>query len=78
MAQARPAPLSSKPAKFALIGVGKADWFRPPLPPNRTGGFLASGSPVNGVTSWRIDEPKTRKVTGFDPDIGRVYSPCPS
>jgi len=30
------------------IGVGKADWFRPPLPPNRTGGSPASGSPVNG------------------------------
>ena len=28
------------------IGVGTRDWFRAPLPPNRTGGFPASGSPV--------------------------------
>lgn len=36
------------------IGVGRADWFRLPLPPNRTGGFPASGSPVGGFTSPRI------------------------
>ena len=30
-----------------LIGVGMAR--RPPLPPNRTGGFPASGSPVSGL-----------------------------
>jgi hypothetical protein len=30
------------------IGVGRADWIRLPLPPNRTGGFPASGSPVGG------------------------------
>src|ERR1700722_18569188 len=29
-----------------LIGVGKA--FAPPLPPNRTSGFPAYGSPVDG------------------------------
>jgi hypothetical protein len=29
-----------------LIGVGMAHWVVPPLPPNRTGGFPASGSPV--------------------------------
>jgi A/G-specific adenine glycosylase len=29
------------------IGVGMA-WLAPPLPPNRTGGFPASGSPVSG------------------------------
>ena len=27
-----------------LIGVGTADWVRPPVPPNRTCGSLASGS----------------------------------
>src|SRR5665213_480683 len=35
------------------IGVGKADWFRLPLPPNRTGGFPASGFPVSGPSSWK-------------------------
>ena len=34
---------------------------RPPLPPNRTGGFPASGSPVSGFTSKRIDEPRPRR-----------------
>ena len=38
------------------IGVGKAHWFEPPLPPNRTGGSPAYGSPVGGFTSKRIDE----------------------
>jgi hypothetical protein len=46
------------------IGVGKADWFRPPLPPNRTGGFPASGSPVSGFTSMRIDESRSRRKQG--------------
>ena len=32
------------------IGVGKVHWFEPPLPPNRTGGSPASGSPVGGIT----------------------------
>ena len=32
-----------------FIGVGKVDCFRPPLPPNRTGGSPASGSPVGSV-----------------------------
>ena len=31
---------------------------RPPLPPNRTGGSPASGSPVSGFTSKRIDGPR--------------------
>ncbi len=35
------------------IGVGRADWFRLPLPPNRTCGSPASGSPVDGVTCKR-------------------------
>src|SRR6266508_2425065 len=38
-----------------VIGVGRADWFRLPLPPNRTGGSPASGSPVGGLTFERID-----------------------
>jgi len=33
------------------IGVGKAGWSRPPLPPNRTGGSPASGFPVDGPSS---------------------------
>src|SRR5215831_13753558 len=33
-----------------LIGVGSVDWFRYPLPPNRTCRFPASGSPVGGLT----------------------------
>ena len=28
------------------IGVGMEHWLAPPLPPNRTGGFPASGSPI--------------------------------
>jgi len=38
-----------------LIGVGRADWVRPPLPPNRTCSFPASGFPVDGLTFERID-----------------------
>jgi len=38
------------------------DGSSPPLPPNRTGGFPASGSPVGGFTSTlrteaKLDEP---------------------
>ena len=33
---------------------------RPPLPPNRTCGSPASGSPVGGFTSGRIDGPEHR------------------
>jgi len=40
-------------ALSALIGVGKA--FRPPLPPNRTCGSPAYGSPVSGFTFARIE-----------------------
>ena len=46
------------------IGVGKAHWLEPPLPPNRTGGSPASGSPVDGLTSKRVDGPKH----GLSPD----------
>ena len=38
------------------IGGGRTEWSRSPLPPNRTGGFPASGSPVGGFTSKRSDE----------------------
>src|SRR6266581_3126768 len=33
------------------IGVGRGDWIRLPLPPNRTGGSPTSGSPVGGSPS---------------------------
>ncbi|MGO9019362.1 MAG: hypothetical protein ACLQVJ_13540, partial [Syntrophobacteraceae bacterium] len=35
------------------IGVGTTHWIASPLPPNRTGGSPASGSPVDGFTSSR-------------------------
>jgi hypothetical protein len=35
---------------------GRESRWRLPLPPNRTGGFPASGSPVGGFTSKRSDE----------------------
>ncbi|MFH1708226.1 MAG: hypothetical protein ABIF71_09955, partial [Planctomycetota bacterium] len=40
-----------------LIGVGTAHWLAPPLPPNRTGGFPASGSPVGDSPHQRTDKP---------------------
>src|SRR2546428_13380086 len=46
-------PMHSAFSRF--IGVGRTDWFRLPLPPNRTGGFSASRSPVGGFSSERID-----------------------
>ena len=53
----------------AYIGVGRTEWSRSPLPPNRTGGSPASGSPVGGLTSKRIDrsEPGRRGETVSDP-----------
>src|SRR5262245_26953384 len=36
-----------------MTGVGSVDWFRYPLPPNRTCGSPASGSPVGGLTCER-------------------------
>src|SRR6266699_3567386 len=36
--------------RFEKIGVGMTR-LAPPLPPNRTGGFPASGSPVDGVSA---------------------------
>src|SRR5436309_3979423 len=47
------------------IGVGRTSRF--PLPPNRTGGFPAYGSPVGGLTSKRVDahehEPHLRRTS---------------
>src|SRR5437763_17018804 len=47
------------------IGVGRTSQF--PLPPNRTGGFPAYGSPVGGLTSKRVDahehEPHLRRTS---------------
>ena len=40
--------LSGKMRLQAHIGVGRA-WLTPPLPPNRTGGSPAYGSPVDGL-----------------------------
>ena len=43
---------------LALIGVGRTDWIRSPLPPNRTCGSPASGSPVGGLTCERTGGPR--------------------
>jgi len=55
------------------IGVGRADWFRPLPPPNRTCGSPASGSPVDGLPQRGLtvdiighpqaEQPMTRKVS---------------
>ena len=69
----------------AHIGVGRTDWTRFPLPPNRTGGFPASGSPVDGFTPEGVDTPpdgplpgrsthgpqRTRWANADDPVLGR-------
>src|SRR5258708_9280536 len=44
-----------------VIGVGSIDWFRCPLPPNRTCEFPAYGSPVGGFTCERTDRPVHRR-----------------
>ena len=47
------------------IGVGMAHWIAPLLPPNRTGGFPASGSPVSILLlsgDWQI--PASRPLPG--------------
>jgi hypothetical protein len=53
-----------------MIGVGRADWFLLPLPPNRTCRSPASGSPVGGLTCKRTDE--------FGPGYLQANSPCRS
>jgi hypothetical protein len=72
------------------IGVGKAHWFEPPLPPNRAGGSPAHGSPVGGLTSKRIDRPVRRlfssctthalqRISSFDPLFEGCQHPhCPN
>ena len=43
-----------------LIEVGMGHWIAPPPPPNRTGGFPASGSPVSSLLhygDWRFRVP---------------------
>jgi hypothetical protein len=47
-----------------MIGVGRPDWVRAPLPPNRAGGFPAHGSPVDGFTSVRIEGPRHGRQPG--------------
>ena len=42
----------------APIGVGRPDWVRAPLPPNRACRSTAHGSPVDGLTSVRIERPR--------------------
>jgi hypothetical protein len=54
----KPERVTTHDSRDAGIGVGKADWIRPPLPPNRTCRSPASGSPVDGFTSERIDGPR--------------------
>src|SRR5262249_30756393 len=51
----------------APIGVGRAGWFRLPLPPNRTCGSPASGPPAGGLAREATDGPRTgvsRKLRG--------------
>jgi hypothetical protein len=58
---AGPVPATSiilAPCFNIRIGVGSVDWFRYPLPPNRTCGSPASGSPVGGLTCERTDGPR--------------------
>ena len=60
-----------------MIGVGRAEWSRSPLPPNRTGGSPASGSPVGGLTSERIDRSEPRRRGEAVSDSARVATlPC--
>jgi hypothetical protein len=42
-------------AAVRSVLVGRGDWVRLPLPPNRTGGSPASGSPVDGWPRARTD-----------------------
>jgi hypothetical protein len=54
------------------IGVGTADWIRPPLPPNRTGGSPAYGSPVDGLPTGGLDETKMGCVQAVQPMLVEV------
>ena len=49
------------------IGVGTGHWLAPPLPPNRTSGSPASGSPVSSLLhygDWWIPIPGLHSPTG--------------
>ena len=52
-----PSGVGESALEAAHIGVGKAvpHLEPPPLPPNRTGGSPASGSPVDDITAERVD-----------------------
>ena len=49
----------------AHIGVGRTHWVASLPPPNRTCGSPASGSPVGGLTSMRIDGPGHGRHSGY-------------
>jgi hypothetical protein len=77
---------------YTITGAhrGREKAKAPPLPPNRTGGFPASGSPVDGLTREGIDTPsggplpdcnspawqRTHSATTDAPGQGRCR-PCP-
>ena len=58
------------PVQRMRIGVGTAHWLAPPLPPNRTGGFPASGSPVGGFLI-EIDVPLLGRVSTNTTQVGQ-------
>ena len=53
-----PAGQALEEIHYVMIGVGRTDWLRSLPPPNRTGGSPAYGSPVDGLTSERVDGPR--------------------
>src|SRR5437867_11095073 len=65
------------------IGVGRGDWIRSSLPPNRTGGFPASGSPVSGspprgLTQRRLGLCKREQPLRGKESIGPALMIAPS
>ena len=54
-----------------MIGVGSGDWVRHPLPPNRTCGSPASGSPVDGFTCKRTGGRGHGLVQAEEPVFGK-------
>jgi len=57
------------------IGVGATDWFRPPLPPNRTGGSPAYGSPVDGLPTGGLNKTNMGCVQAVQPMLVEVFPP---
>ena len=57
--------------QFLRIGVGTTG-ITSPLPPNRTGGFPAYGSPVDGSPFSRADFFSTDCVAGEQPAFGKM------